>query len=65
MQCTLNNPTILLSSLWNEDKMIYLCGQKERGQNGTEHFQFMIRFHQPQTSAALKKSIIACILKLQ
>jgi hypothetical protein len=53
--CTLNNPDIPLEDLWNPDKMKYLGGQKEIGEQGTAHYQFVIRFQRSERLAAIKK----------
>lgn len=45
--CTLNNPEKTLEMLWNPEKMLYMVGQLEEGQEGTPHLQFFARFKNP------------------
>lgn len=57
--CTLNNPTEDPEGylkLWHtQAKATYVCGQLEKGQEGTPHIQFFLNFGQPKRLAALKK----------
>lgn len=53
--CTLNNPTEKLSDLFDLFKPQYLCGQLEKGENGTPHFQFYLHFSKQVLFTQLKK----------
>lgn len=56
---TCNNPDLeakdFLECLFTESQCKYLCGQLERGENGTTHIQYYIYFTIQQTVAQLKK----------
>lgn len=55
----MNNPTEFgseyLEKFWSESKATYVCGQLEKGEEGTLHLQFFVNFKNPQRCAALKK----------
>jgi hypothetical protein len=57
--CTLNNPPEGYEDylrLWYEKgKARYVCGQLEKGAEGTLHLQYFLNFSNPQRLAALKK----------
>lgn len=48
---TKNNPEIAtldyLQRYYDVSKARYVCGQLEKGENGTPHIQFYINFHKP------------------
>jgi hypothetical protein len=56
---TLNNPTVPPQEyieLWHtKAKATYVCGQLEKGKEGTPHIQFFINFKQAKRISALKK----------
>lgn len=41
---TLNNPKVELREIWDENKMDYMVGQLEQGEEGTPHLQFFIKW---------------------
>lgn len=53
---TLNNPKTTLEELWQEEKMVYLCGQLEEGEKeGTPHFQMFCRLKTPNRVTVVHK----------
>lgn len=50
---TLNNPTAPIE--WPSDKITYAVYQKEKGENGTEHYQGYVELKNVQRLSALKK----------
>lgn len=60
---TINNPTIILEDLWKEETMNYLCGQLEKGESGTPHFQVFINYKQPVRMASVMK-LVKCHAEL-
>lgn len=53
--CTLNNPLESLKDLYDLFKPQYMCGQLEKGESGTLHFQFYLHFKQSVWFTTLKK----------
>jgi len=57
--CTYNNPTVdpkdYLEKWFTVAKARYVCGQLEKGKEGTVHIQFYLNFAKSQRLAALKK----------
>lgn len=53
--CTLNNPLESLKDLFDLFKPQYMCGQLEKGESGTLHFQFYLHFSKQVTFTQLKK----------
>lgn len=53
--CTLNNPTESLKELFELFKPLYMCGQLEKGDSGTLHFQFYLHFKLSTWFSSLKK----------
>ncbi len=56
--CTWNNPTKSFDEFWSdlsELNCTFLIGQKEKGANGTEHYQFFCRFKNANRIAFWKK----------
>lgn len=58
--CTLNNPeeatATFLEDLFTKSKAVYVCGQLEKGEEGTAHIQYFINFKKPgQRISFLKK----------
>lgn len=45
---TLNNPEIearqFLANLYETGKCVYVCGQLEKGEDGTPHIQYYVNF---------------------
>lgn len=58
---TLNNPDCVphefLEELFNNAKATYVCGQLEKGENGTPHIQFFINFPKPTRISVLQKLV--------
>lgn len=54
---TLNNPTEQLNFANNEENIKYCIYQRERGENGTEHFQGYIELTKPMRIAGVKKLV--------
>lgn len=58
---TLNNPDVVpheyLEMYFKEHKAIYVCGQLEKGAEGTAHIQFFVNFHKTNKKSlkAMKK----------
>lgn len=56
---TYNNPDVVPSDYlqaWHEDAGArYVCGQLEKGANGTPHIQYYLNFANQQRLASLKK----------
>lgn len=53
--CTLNNPLESLKDLFDLFKPQYMCGQVEKGENGTIHLQFYLHFSKKIYFSVLKK----------
>lgn len=53
--CTLNNPLESLKDLYDLFKPQYMCGQLEKGESGTLHFQFYLHYKSACRFSALKK----------
>lgn len=53
--CTLNNPKVSLKDLFDLFNPQYMCGQLEKGESGTEHFQFYLHFSKQVYFTQLKK----------
>lgn len=59
--CTLNNPALdglykeYLEKWKTEAKARYVCGQLEKGAEGTVHLQYFLNFAEPTRVSALKK----------
>lgn len=53
--CTLNNPLESLKELFELFKPLYMCGQLEKGDSGTLHFQFYLHFKLSTWFSSLKK----------
>lgn len=53
--CTLNNPSESLKDLFELFKPLYMCGQLEKGESGTLHFQFYLHFKLSTWFSSLKK----------
>jgi len=57
--CTLNNPTVTpqdyLEAWFTKAKATYVCGQLEKGKEGTPHIQFFLNFKTQARLAKLKK----------
>lgn len=60
--CTLNNPQVdpkdYLELFYNTTKATYVCGQLEKGEEGTPHIQFFANYKGKARMAALKKACI-------
>lgn len=56
---TLNNPSVTaqawLEALFEKAAAVYVCGQLERGEQGTVHVQGFVNFKNPVRLAKLKK----------
>lgn len=56
---TLNNPKEFseeyLRSFYEKSKARYLCGQLEKGEEGTPHLQFFANYAKPIRCSAIKK----------
>lgn len=67
MLLTLNNPQVpaeeWLSKLFTDSECVYLCGQLEKGSNGTIHIQAFINFKEPQRFSKIHKydKRVACV----
>lgn len=53
--CTLNNPMESLKDLYDLFSPQYMCGQVEKGENGTIHLQFYLHFSKKIYFSVLKK----------
>lgn len=54
---TLNNPDIQFEAIWRPDKMKFLVGQLEKGENGTMHYQGYFRLIKRTRFGGVKKLV--------